>query len=386
MSQPSKGVKETLLLTSTLTVMAGATIAPSLPQIAEVFRDVPSASMLTKMVLTVPALVIALTGPFIGRALDKWGRVRLLILALLLYGISGAAPYLLNDLYLILVCRAILGLSVSIIMTATNTLIGDYFAPSERSVFLGLQGVFMAVGGVIFISIGGVLADISWRLPFLIYLVAFIGAPLAFFYLKEIVIDQSQSKRLDRYRPTWRQIMIFSLAFSGMIVFYMIPVQIPFLLREMGIEKNALSGIAIATTTVFGALISSFYSKILERLSYSKIYVLIFLLGAVGYFIAFSAQTYSMVLVATGVSGLAFGMLFPNTNMWLIQESKPHNRGRILGALTFSIFIGQFFSPILFQPGANNGSLSNVFLYGSLFLLAVGLVLQFTYVRKHARY
>ncbi len=366
--------------------MAGATIAPSLPQIAEVFRDVPSASMLTKMVLTVPALVIALTGPFIGRALDKWGRVRLLILALLLYGISGAAPYLLNDLYLILVCRAILGLSVSIIMTATNTLIGDYFAPSERSVFLGLQGVFMAVGGVIFISIGGVLADISWRLPFLIYLVAFIGAPLAFFYLKEIVIDQSQSKRLDRYRPTWRQIMIFSLAFSGMIVFYMIPVQIPFLLREMGIEKNALSGIAIATTTVFGALISSFYSKILERLSYSKIYVLIFLLGAVGYFIAFSAQTYAMVLVATGVSGLAFGMLFPNTNMWLIQESKPHNRGRILGALTFSIFIGQFFSPILFQPGAGNGSLSNIFLYGSLFLLAVGLVLQFTYVRKHARY
>lgn len=386
MTQPSKGVKETLLLTSTLTVMAGATIAPSLPQIAEVFRDVPSASMLTKMVLTVPALVIALTGPFIGRALDKWGRVRLLILALLLYGISGAAPYLLNDLYLILVCRAILGLSVSIIMTATNTLIGDYFAPSERSVFLGLQGVFMAVGGVIFISIGGVLADISWRLPFLIYLVAFIGAPLAFFYLKEIVIDQSQSKRLDRYRPTWRQIMIFSLAFSGMIVFYMIPVQIPFLLREMGIEKNALSGIAIATTTVFGALISSFYSKILERLSYSKIYVLIFLLGAVGYFIAFSAQTYAMVLVATGVSGLAFGMLFPNTNMWLIQESKPHNRGRILGALTFSIFIGQFFSPILFQPGAGNGSLSNIFLYGSLFLLAVGLVLQFTYVRKHARY
>lgn len=62
MSQPLKGVKETLLLTSTLTVMAGATIAPSLPQIAEVFQDLPSAGMLTKMVLTIPALVIALTG------------------------------------------------------------------------------------------------------------------------------------------------------------------------------------------------------------------------------------------------------------------------------------------------------------------------------------
>ncbi len=386
MSQPLKGVKETLLLTSTLTVMAGATIAPSLPQIAEVFQDLPSAGMLTKMVLTIPALVIALTGPFIGRALDKWRRVRLLIAAVLLYGMSGAAPYLLNDLHAILICRAVLGLSVSIIMTATNTLIGDYFAPSERSAFLGLQGVFMAIGGVLFISLGGVLADISWRLPFLIYLVAFLGAPMAYLYLMEVVVDQNQKHSLDRYRPTLRQIMIFSLAFSGMLVFYMIPVQIPFLLREMGIEKNALSGIAIATTTVFGALVSSFYSKILQRLSYSKIYVLIFVLGAVGYFIAFSAQTYGIVLLAMGVSGLAFGMLFPNTNMWLIQESKPHNRGRILGALTFSIFIGQFFSPILFQPNSNSGSLSFVFLYGAIFLLIVGVVLQLTYVRKHARY
>lgn len=386
MTTVSLGVKQTLLLTSTLTVMAGATIAPSLPKIAAAYDFLPSASMLTKMILTLPALVIALTGPFIGRALDKWGRVRLLISALVLYGLCGAAPFLLEDIFMILICRAFLGLAVSIIMTATNTLIGDYFPPSERSKFLGLQGVFMAAGGVVFISLGGFLADISWRLPFLIYSVAFLGVPMALSFLREMPMDKSELENHEKYRPSWRQMMIFSLAFAGMIVFYMIPVQVPFLLKEMSIEKSSMAGIAIATTTVFGALISSFYSKILRRLSYSKIYVLIFLIGSFGYLLIFLATQYWMVISAMAVSGLAFGMLFPNTNMWLIQESKPHNRGRILGILTFSIFMGQFFSPILFTSNDLSGGLSRTFLYAAIFLAVVGVVLFFTYVRKHARY
>lgn len=386
MTTVSLGVKQTLLLTSTLTVMAGATIAPSLPKIAAAYDFLPSVSMLTKMILTLPALVIALTGPFIGRALDKWGRVRLLISALVLYGLCGAAPFILEDIVMILISRAFLGLAVSIIMTATNTLIGDYFPPSERSKFLGLQGVFMAAGGVVFISLGGFLADISWRLPFLIYSVALLGVPMALSFLREMPMDKSEQENHEKYRPSWRQMMIFSLAFAGMIVFYMIPVQVPFLLKEMSIEKSFMAGLAIATTTVFGALISSFYSKILRRLSYSKIYVLIFLIGSFGYLLIFLATQYWMIISAMAVSGLAFGMLFPNTNMWLIQESKPHNRGRILGILTFSIFMGQFFSPILFTSNDLSGGLSRTFLYAAIFLAVVGVVLFFTYVRKHARY
>ena len=386
MSTVSLGIKQTLLITSTLTVMAGATVAPSLPKIAVAYDFLPSASMLTKMILTLPALVIALTGPFIGKALDKWGRGRLLVAALILYGFSGAAPFILDDIFVILISRAFLGLAVSVIMTSTNTLIGDYFPPSERSKFLGLQGVFMAAGGVVFISLGGFLADISWRFPFLIYSVAFLGVPMALYFLKEMPMDESEKENHERYRPSWRQLMIFSLAFAGMIVFYMIPVQVPFLLKEMSIEKSSMAGLAIATTTVFGALVSSFYSKILRRLSYSKIYVLIFLLGSLGYFLVFLATQYWMVVSAMAISGLAFGMLLPNTNMWLIQESKPHNRGRILGILTFSLFMGQFFSPILFTSNDLTGGLSRTFLFAAVFLSVVGLVLLFTYVRKHSRY
>ena len=50
--------KITLILVSTLTVMSGATIAPSLPAMREYFAEVPHADYLVRLVLTLPALLI----------------------------------------------------------------------------------------------------------------------------------------------------------------------------------------------------------------------------------------------------------------------------------------------------------------------------------------
>lgn len=44
-------IKATLLLTSTLTAMSGATIAPSLPAMQEYFVDVENSALLVRLVL-----------------------------------------------------------------------------------------------------------------------------------------------------------------------------------------------------------------------------------------------------------------------------------------------------------------------------------------------
>ncbi|MEM7762019.1 MAG: MFS transporter, partial [Cyanobacteria bacterium P01_A01_bin.40] len=67
-------VKATLLLVSTLTVMSGATIAPSLPAMQEHFADVENSALLVRLVLTIPALFIAIGGLFAGQLVDKIGR------------------------------------------------------------------------------------------------------------------------------------------------------------------------------------------------------------------------------------------------------------------------------------------------------------------------
>jgi MFS family permease len=165
--------KITLLLISTLTVMSGATIAPSLPAMGEYFADVPNADYLVRLALTLPALLIALGAPLVGVMIDRLGRKPLLLVALILYGLAGSSGLVLNSLNLILVGRVLLGISVAGIMTTATTLIADYYVGNARAQFLGLQASFMGLGGVIFLSLGGFLADLNWRFPFAIYLFIF---------------------------------------------------------------------------------------------------------------------------------------------------------------------------------------------------------------------
>ena len=71
------GRNTTLLLISTLTIMAGATISPSLPAIESHFAGSPNVEILTRLVLTLPALSIVICAPFAGGLADRFGRQRM---------------------------------------------------------------------------------------------------------------------------------------------------------------------------------------------------------------------------------------------------------------------------------------------------------------------
>lgn len=68
------GLELVLLVSNTMTIMAGATIAPSLPEMSRVFQATPNSEVLCKLVLTVPSLIYCYRCPIIGVLLDRWGR------------------------------------------------------------------------------------------------------------------------------------------------------------------------------------------------------------------------------------------------------------------------------------------------------------------------
>jgi len=183
-------LKLTLLLVSCLTIMSVITISPALPQMVTAFSNVENAAFLVKLVLTLPALMIALFSPVAGRLIDRYGRLKILRLALILYAISGSAGYFLNSLYDILISRAVLGIAVGMSMTIVITLIADYFEGMERQKFVGLQIAFMSIGGILFIGLGGILSDFSWRYPFLLYLFSLVVLPFTFMFLYEPAIGK----------------------------------------------------------------------------------------------------------------------------------------------------------------------------------------------------
>src|SRR5438270_13820361 len=100
-----------LLFSSCLAVLGAVLLAPVLPHIQDAFAGTAGVKVLTPIVLTAPALVIGLTAMVAGRIVDRLGRKRLLVSALVVYAFVGTAPLWLPSLQLVVVSRVLVGLT-----------------------------------------------------------------------------------------------------------------------------------------------------------------------------------------------------------------------------------------------------------------------------------
>ncbi len=128
-----------LLLPITLSTMAIVLLAPILPQLLADFSTVPAHEYWVPMILTIPALCVAVFSPIAGIAGDYFGRRPLLLVALALYGVLGIAPIFLSSLSAILVSRVGVGITEALIMVLTTTMIADFFTGPARDKWLAAQ-------------------------------------------------------------------------------------------------------------------------------------------------------------------------------------------------------------------------------------------------------
>lgn len=329
-----------------MTVMAGAIIAPALPDIGNAFPHVSQTYI--KLLLTMPAVMISIFAGLIGTLSDRFGRKRLLLFSLALYGVSGSSGYFLNDYYLLLASRAGLGVGVAGIMGLSTTLIGDYFSGSERNNFAGAQASVMSIGGVVFLTVGGIIADQHWRMPFLMYTMAFLVFPLAYLWLYEPEREPlSQTEEEGGEVDFFKIGLIYFMGLFTMTAFYMIPTQIPFLMEKELSISSTLIGMAIAVTTLAGAVSSLLFGRIKSKMRYLSIFILALAMSAFGFFGVGAYPQYSTIVMSLGLAGLGFGLVMPNCNLWLMELSSIRIRGRIIGGFTAVMFSGQFISPLV---------------------------------------
>jgi MFS family permease len=73
------------------------------------------------------------------------------------------------------------------------------------------------------------------------------------------------------------------------------------------------------------------------------------------------------------VGGLGMGVLIPNSNVWIVTLSPESMRGRIVGGLTTSIFIGQFVSPIFVEPVVSWTSINGIYAVACIGMLLISI-------------
>ena len=365
-------IKVTLLLASMMTILANAIIAPALPEINKAFASEPNAEILSKLLMTLPALTIAIFASTIGTLIDKFGRIKILYISLFLFATAGTSGLWLNSLPQILIGRFFLGFGVAGIMTASTTLIGDYFKGNDRNQFISLQGAFTGFGGLLFITLAGYLTDISWRLPFAIYGFSILVLILGYSYLIEPTKEPIAINSATSVLPHQNKKAIYTIyatAFIGIILFYILPLQIPFYIKTLGNVTNSMSGWAIGALTTSQAVASFFYGRLKAKFHYITIYGVCFSIMAMGYALISFGSSYFCILIGLIISGIGVAWLMPNATLWLMAVTPESERGKYIGKLTTFIFLGQFTSPIVVQPLQSALGLQNTFLALSVFLM-----------------
>lgn len=371
------GLKATLLVGSTLTVMAGATISPALPAISEAFSDIPNINFLIRLVLTLPALFIAIGAPIAGFIVDRFGRKPLLIISAVLYGIAGTSGYIVDNIWLLLIGRGVLGLAVSGVMTTITTLIADYYKGEKRSAFLGIQGAFSGLGGVVFLSLGGVLADIGWRTPFLIYLLSFLLLPflVTMIYEPQRTQQSTQTNEKASVRLPWGLLIFAYLTMTmSQVIFYAIPVQLPFYLEDLVGATGAQSGLAIAGLSLFFSMASASYGWFDRRLDHHYAMLLGFLITGSGFVVISLASGWLILGIGLAAGGFGLGLVVPNLITWVASGVPEIVRGRALGGITTALFFGQFISPFIVTPLTQITSDGGVYAVLGVFLLSVAVI------------
>lgn len=377
---PGRRLTMSILLLASLTIMANATIAPSLPGLKAHFAGVAGIDTLSGLLLSLPSAAIVLTAGLFGWLADRMDRQRLLAIAAVLYAVGGTSGLWADTLGQMLAGRVVLGVGVAGTMTLGMAWAADLWQGPARARFLGLQGAAMSTGGIVVMLLGGAAALLHWRGAFAVYGLVL---PVAAFALMTLA---PQARRINAARSApaqampsapfpWRAFAVVGpLAFVFMTTFYVMPTRLPFLMEGLGTSNTLVIGGTMALMTVASVPGSLLYGRIRQRVTPMAVFAGSFLLMGLGLMLIAQATGLAMVIGGVVLAGIGMGPSMPNYTTYFMAHVPPSLRGRASGMLTTAFFAGQFVSPLATAPLVAQFGLSGAFAVVGLIVVGLGLL------------
>lgn len=334
----------TILSISLLTVMAGAAIAPALGTISKHFAG--QSPLLIQLIVSLPALFIILTN-LVFPLLCRLMKTRTLALTgLLLYVLAGAGAFFVDNIWVLLVFRALMGVSVGMIMPLSTGLLAYYFPPEEQAGLMGLSAAMNQMGGVVATFLAGTLASISWNYAFLVYLLGLIAIILVALFLPNERLSRRGGVSLSllkRFHPS-----VVGM-FLVMVLFFIYPTNFALTasasLSEMGITlvMVGLDVVAFLVGLVFGFLMKRFAAqmKYAAPLGFMA-----------GYLCLAAGNSLVWLLLGSALIGIANGIGVPYLNTIGSVKAGKEAATTVMPLLSAALYLGQFLSPLIVSPTA----------------------------------
>lgn len=374
----------TLVALGSLPTMAIAGLVACLPLMFQQFADVPNREWWVPMILTVPALCVALFSGPIGLLADRWGRRPVLLLSLVAFTACGALPLLFDSLPSIIASRAVVGLGEAGILAVGNALIGDYFAEAERRHWLGIQVTVGPFIGSAYIILGGVLAGVSWKAPFLLYLLGAGVLVAALAFLPEpqrMSSSAADSATAGAAEPStafpWSTAAMIGIStLLAAVVYFLQAVQHGRIFADLGVDSPERISLYV-TLASMGTVVGGYLYKASRPRPVATLMGFSLACYGIAYVGVALAPNAMAGLLLDSLGQFGSGFLFPTLIAWALSCYAFEHRGRGMGLWAACFFLGQFLSPPVMTLIAHGrlSFLQSVGVLGGLCLLAAAVLL-----------
>lgn len=305
------------------------------------------------LVATFPGLIQIVPALFYGKLSKMFKKRTLLFVGLSLFIIGGVLPTFIDNLWLIIAMRGILGLGVGITMPLSVDVITDFFDGRERDFLIGFgTSTIACIGAIFFQLVGGILADAyGWHYGFLTYLFPIWILAITILYLPEpekkqvSKADSNQAAVKIKLPKAIYWVSLGQVLYSALIFGYVVNISVVIQADKLGNATEA--GLAISIFT-FGTLIAGFlFGKIKHKLPTMYLPLAVLMTG-VGMAICYYSPTLTMILIGSVFGGFAMGIGIPGV-FTRVSELTPVGAPSNVGLVVAGQGIGGILGPFGFQ-------------------------------------
>lgn len=345
-------LKKVSLLSASMVVTSWGAMNVNIPAMAKEFSDVPLP--LVENLVTISSLFIMIAVLCSHSIAKKLGYKQTILIGIGTVAVSGLAPVVVNNFYLIFLSRALLGFGIGMFHALLVSMNKFFYEGEERTHMFGYQSAFEGFGGVTVTFAVGQLVKLGWQEAFYVYALA-IPSFILFALFVPRVSTSTLLAKIEDVKPKSKNkgdfdiksfipiLGYITLVFVLAAMYMILGIKMTTLMTSLG-YGTATDGATILLMVGIGAMASGFLFGHVVKVAKDMTLIISYSILAVSMFVVGGS---SSVLV-TAMGGLFCGFSFRTIIPYLlnhVNSGAVKNSGLATSLLLVALNFGSFASP-----------------------------------------
>lgn len=320
------------------------------PIVASVAAAFPNENIAAvQMIIGIIPLMMALSAMLVSSQLaSRVSKKKTTLVGHIIVMLAGASVLVFHDsLGQVLAASAVMGLGLGAVQNSTDALIADYFGGKQRSFVMGIYSTFVALGGIIWTMVSGILGSAEWFHSYAAYFIMIIFIVIEAVCLPEGHLEPKREVNVFANMP--KEVAIITLmSFVFVLTFQLFSSNVSLLVVGRGFGGTVEAGLASTVMTVAGIAAGLLVGPLFAKFK-NLAMPIAWGVTLVGLGLTLVAPAFMVLCVAGFVVALGKETYVPLEGNSAAGNSAPEGRAFNLAIGMAGINFGMALSPIVFE-------------------------------------